>query len=144
MANPCPNLQKSGIPEGSKRATASQEILRRLKNTSRELGAEIITEILTDYMGELTMGGYTFNWRREVLLGAVIGYRRLWVQEHQGTGQINRDSKVTSLKRRAQKLTGKSEWFKNKTTKKDPLKLTKFSRNVRSHNGLQDGLTIIS
>ena len=31
MANPCPNLQKSGIPEGSKRATASQEILRRLK-----------------------------------------------------------------------------------------------------------------
>ena len=103
-------------------------------DTSRELGAEIITEILTDYMGELAMGGYTFNWRREVLLGAVIGYRRLWIQEHQGTGQINRDSRVTCIKRRAQKLTGKSEWFKNKTTKKDPLKLRKptFKTRIRS------------
>ena len=58
MANKCPNLQKSGIPEGSKRATASQEILRRLKNTSRELEPSIINNVLQDYMGELAMGGY--------------------------------------------------------------------------------------
>ena len=38
MANKCPNLMRSGLPEGSKRATVTNEIHRRLKNTSRELG----------------------------------------------------------------------------------------------------------
>ena len=70
MANPCPNLQRSGIPDGNKRATATQEIIRRLKNTSREAPTDIVKEILIDYMGELAQGGYSVKWRIEVLAAA--------------------------------------------------------------------------
>ena len=47
MANPCPNLRRSGLPEGTKRTTATNEIMRRIKNTSRELGHETIKGVLT-------------------------------------------------------------------------------------------------
>ena len=59
MANKCPNMAKSGLSEGTKKSSASQEVLRRLKNTSRELPPKVIKEILIDYMGELAMGGYS-------------------------------------------------------------------------------------
>ena len=84
MANKCPNLYKSGIPDGSKRATASNEILRRLKNTSRELEDDTITSILKEYMSELALGGYPEIWRVEILRAAITGYKRLWNLEASG------------------------------------------------------------
>ena len=56
MANPCPNLRRSGPPEGTKRATVTNEIIRRLKNTSRELGPETIKAVPTDYLRQLAIG----------------------------------------------------------------------------------------
>ena len=56
MANKCPNLMRSALPEGSKRAIVTNKIHRRLKNTSRELGDQVITEVLKEYMGELARG----------------------------------------------------------------------------------------
>ena len=64
MANRCPNLQKSRIPEGSNRGTASQECLRRLKNTSRELEPNTVKMILTEYMSELAQRGFSLKWRK--------------------------------------------------------------------------------
>ena len=46
MANPCPNMKRSGLPEGTKCATLRAEIHRRLRSTSIELGSDRITEIL--------------------------------------------------------------------------------------------------
>ena len=34
MANKCPNLMRSGLPEGLKRTAVTNKIHRRLKNTS--------------------------------------------------------------------------------------------------------------
>ena len=110
MANPCPNLQCSGIPDGSQRATATQEIMRRLKNTTRE-APELVPRILTEYMGELAQGGYPLSWRKQVLSAAIRGYVKIWNLETKGEGFVNRPDHVTKDKRRAAKLNGSSTWF---------------------------------
>ena len=78
MANKCGNLVKSAHPQSSKRKTCVQECLRRFKNTSRELPLSHIQDVIRDYMTELGHGGYSLQWRKEVLQDAVKGYTRIW------------------------------------------------------------------
>ena len=49
----CVMLDRSAMPSGTVNATVSAELLRRYKNTSRELGQEHIEEILQEYPSEL-------------------------------------------------------------------------------------------
>ena len=58
------------------------------------------------------MGGYSHQWRSEVLLSATKGYARIWELEASGQGFVNTPNHVTANKRRADKLIGKSNWFK--------------------------------
>ena len=117
MANKCPNLMRSGLPESSKRATVTNEIHSRIKNTSRELEDDRITAVLTDYMSELAQGGYPLKWREEVLRAAIIGYRKIWANECNGSGFVNRPDHENKSRRRAAKLTGNSTWFQVKGSK---------------------------
>ena len=57
------------------------------------------------------MGGYPLDWRRDVLIAAFRGYKRIWALEAEGKGHINRPEHASRLKRRAAKLTGKADWF---------------------------------
>ena len=57
-------------------------------------------------MGELALGGYNLEWRKEVLSSAIVGYVRIWNNECEGKGFVNRPDHVTKTKRRATKLTG--------------------------------------
>ena len=65
-----------------------------------------------DYMGELATGGYSHQWRCVVLLSTIKGYLRIWELEVTGTGNVNMPNHVTAAKRRANRLIGKSSWFK--------------------------------
>ena len=119
MANKCGNLKQSGLPEQQKVNTAVQEVLRRLKYTSRELSTEDYEATLRDYIGELAMGEYSHQWRSEVLNSAVKGYAKIWELEATGIGYVNRPNHVTATKRRSNKLIGKSNWFKVTKSKDD-------------------------
>ena len=85
---------------------------QEVENTSRELSVTEYEVTLRDYMGELAMGGYSHQWRCEVLLSAIKGYSRIWDLEVTGKGHVNRPNHVTAAKRRANKLIGKQMWFK--------------------------------
>ena len=74
MADPTPNRANNANHPQTKVTTATQEILRRIKNTSRSNPPEVIEKILLTYMRELEAGGYPFSWRRMVLEAAVKGY----------------------------------------------------------------------
>ena len=65
-------------------------------------------------MGELEAGGYKFAWRKEVLNSAITGYSKMRLKEIKGTGWVNRPESSGETKRRANRLTGKSTWFKEK------------------------------
>ena len=59
----------------------SNEIQRRMKNTSRDLPYPILDRILTNYMDELKLGGYSHKWRVTVLDCATKGFLRVWEKE---------------------------------------------------------------
>ena len=112
MASRTNNLNRAGLPESTKISTAVNEIHRRLKNTSRELETHETETVLREYMTELRWGGYPQVWREEVLGSAIKGYIKLWKLEIEGKGHINRPQHTTQLKRRAQKLEGAMNWFR--------------------------------
>merc|ERR1711954_204543 len=106
MASRCNNRFRGGIPNGSKIATGTNEVLRRLKNTSRDLPNDIIVKILEDYMQELREAEYPKSMRLEMLQSACKGYSRIWKLECEGKGHVNRPGFTTETKRRAEKLSG--------------------------------------
>ena len=52
------------------------------------------------------MGGYPLEWRRDVLISKLRGYKQIWALEVEGKGHINRPEHTSRTKRRAAKLTG--------------------------------------
>ena len=111
MSNRTPNLAHSAIPESMKVSTASGEILRRLKNTSRDLPPGRIEGVLKTYMQELKEGGFPQAWREDALLSAVTGYERMWRKEVEGKGRLNRPAHTTVVGRRWKRLIGRTRWF---------------------------------
>ena len=63
MANPVPNIRQSATPESQKVPTAVNELMRRIKTTSRDLPPTVIERISKEYIEELREGGYSLEWR---------------------------------------------------------------------------------
>ena len=61
MAATLTMLARSAIAEGTKVATASAELLRRLKRTSTYLGTETVEDILMKYMDDLAAMGFPYH-----------------------------------------------------------------------------------
>ena len=57
MASKTANKESNGLPEKTKISTAINEVLRRCKNTSRNLDDHYLENVLKDYMAELKEGG---------------------------------------------------------------------------------------
>ena len=92
-------LARSAIAEGTKVATASAEIQRRLKRTSTYLGTGTHETILRKYMDDLAAMGFPHQWRKKVLTGAMKGYRRILFREAQGTTTRNGLGQETAVAR---------------------------------------------
>ena len=117
MASKTANKESNGLPEKTKISTVINEVLRRCKNTSRNLDDHYLENVLKDYMAELKEGGYPKSWRMEILQSALKGYARFWKLEVEGKGYVNRPVWVTKNKRRAARLEGNKNWFQ--ITKKE-------------------------
>ena len=92
-------INRSAVPEKTKVTTATDEILRRLKNTHTRLGREKVEEILVQYMDDLQGMGYPHQWRKNVLEAAVRGYLKI------PDDKIHRHGASTALARRKRKST---------------------------------------
>ena len=112
MASGTNNQFSGGIPLEIEIATGTQEVIKRLKNTSHELEPSIIEQVLLDYMQELREGGYPIEVRTEMLQSCIKGYCKMWNLEVQGQGFVSGPGKATATKRRAKKL-GQHNWFKS-------------------------------
>ena len=103
MASRLNNRYRDALPEGTKITTGVQEVLRRLRNTSRDLPPENAENIIRDYMQELREGGFPKKVRLEIVQSATVGFGRLWEKEIKGETRINRPPEATEKKRRAEK-----------------------------------------
>ena len=70
-------LATAANPWQQKRTTLTQELIRRLRNTRKELSCQRKQEILSDYMQMLKNSGYTVNFLREILSSGLNGYNKI-------------------------------------------------------------------
>ena len=111
MANRTPLNSRSAAPLKMQVQTATNEYLRRMRNTSRELQENHLISILEDYSCDLKRGGYHPNWINTCLEAACTGYGRKVKSEIEGGEPVNRAAHMGARGRRIKALTGKSTWF---------------------------------
>ena len=108
-------MESSAMPKRTKISTLSQEIIRRMKNTSRNISNERRNEILSEFMKKMKRSGYNAKTRREVLISGMKGYIKMVRTEEEGGTKVNRPRWEGATTRRYRKLAGKSNWYKKKS-----------------------------
>ena len=76
MANKLNNRYIQALPEGVKVTTGVQELMRRLRNTSRNRPPINTETVILEYMQELREGGYPLKVRIEMLKAATTGFEK--------------------------------------------------------------------
>ena len=135
MANKVQNRANKALPEKQKVTSATQEVIRRMKNCSTWILPNLVKDVLLDYMGELKAGGYSTSWRRDILQSGLLGFGRMWSLQETDCKRINRPEATTALKRRAPNLVGQQTWFKGKLAKapKRRVGAKKNKKHTKAH-----------
>ena len=77
MVSPLVLHKRSAMPEGLRRATLNQELVRRMVNTSKSVDITTRVEIINNYSQKLINSEYTVEKAKNVVIGGLKGYERL-------------------------------------------------------------------
>ena len=105
-------LQNSAMPEKVKRSTLTEEGVRRLRNTKREIPWEEKAEILSEFSHKLMLSGYSQKFRSETIKSAVAGYRKQVARADAGVRPLHRPREWQEQERRKKKLLSKTSWYR--------------------------------
>ena len=112
MASKFVIMENSALPHRIKMTTLCQEVIRRMRNTCRDVSCERRGEILSVYMRKLQRSGYSVAMREKVAQAGVRGYLRMVKEEEEGGRKVNRPRQDGEEERRYRRLAGKSSWFR--------------------------------
>ena len=112
-------MESSALPKRMKITTLSQEVVRRMRNTSRGVSSQRRGEILSEFMLKLRRSGYSEADRLNICTSGLRGYLRMVRTEMSGGRRVNRPRQDGEHERRMKRLTGKVSWFKTKKRKED-------------------------
>ena len=92
-------LAKTAMEENVKHQLIANDLVRRLLNTSEELGAEYIGAVVDQYAQELSYSGYSMEQIRRVIVNGIKGYegrnrrRRKDGRSIRSTAKVSRGSR---------------------------------------------------
>ena len=122
----------SAMPENSKMATLNQELVRRMMNTSEDLGMDERVLVVEDYCQKLANSGYKKPQITKVVVGGLTGYERslsLLDPTSSKFRPLHESRKHNMRSRRITKMMAKQNWFKRKSaTEPDDSPLKKKVR----------------
>ena len=108
-----PIMVSSALPTNVKRATMTNECLRRLRNTSRDLPWSVHADILSEFSFDLKNMGYDARFRAKVVTAAITGYRRQCELADTGARPLHRPREFDAKNRRFKKLMSRDgAWLK--------------------------------
>ena len=129
---------KSAMPENTKIATLSQEIVRRMQNTGRDVDEQNRVKILDDFMIKLSRSKYNEKQRMEILKSGLNGYYNKVIRENKGGEKINRDSRKNRGMRKVQKIIKKDKWHQRKKDDETNIKQTNKHRGSNKRKAALD------
>ena len=122
----------TALPQKMK--TTSNELMRRLMNTSQGLpdSDANMVEAVNRYMVKMRNSGYGEKYRWYTFVNTVRGYRRRVMEVEEGVRPLYRETKNGERERHMAKTSAFSKWFKKRANKEDTLKETEPKTIKRS------------
>ena len=105
-------MSRSALPNRIKKASLSQEGLRRLRNTRPDKVEERKGKLLADMAEGMMKSGYPEQYRQEVLEASVIGYQRQVAASEAGEKPLYRPREWRRQERANKKRLKKSSWYR--------------------------------
>ena len=110
----------TAMDENQKIKTLSNELTRRLLNTSESLGDEERVVVVDRYTQKLINSGFGVEQTRKIVVNGILAYERKLRESRTIPGRkIHRTAQESSGKRLRKKLLDKTEWFKKKKRVED-------------------------
>ena len=109
----CKNIMhaQSAISSSCKKSVHTQEVLRRLFNSSRRLDWKTETApVITDYMARMMQAGYPVQYRKDTLCRCLRIYDKMVNDDIHGIRPLYRPKGYESETRRKEKHTKKNSW----------------------------------
>ena len=106
--------RKSALGENVKIASLTQNLIRRMKNTSELLPDDERIQIVENYVTQLKASGYSEEQCKRIIEAGLKGYETLLRKCLNGTAKMHRSAEEGAETRRVKKLLGKSNWFKER------------------------------
>ena len=111
MVNDKVIMAGSAQPNRVKFAIISQEIIRRMKNMSRECEWEERVSVLNHFIVKMARSGHTEEMRGEILKAGLRGNYKMVEKEVLGVSKFNRLADEGRRQREIKKILGPTEWF---------------------------------
>ena len=123
-----PNMvlhRRSAMPEGTRRATLNQELIRRMVNTSEMVEIENRIEIVDRYAQKLINSEYSLEQTRGAIVAGLKGYERLLsLSLDEGNPRwkpLHLSARWNAKNRRVAKQRTKNNWYKGKSVVDPPV-----------------------
>ena len=113
-------LSRTAMPEDSKMRSLSNDLIRRMLNTSKRVSVDKRLEIVYNFAQKLFNSGYKFEQVRKICIAGLKGYEKLLKAiQKPGGRKLHRTSGDSSSARAQKKLTEKNEWFRKQRQEND-------------------------
>ena len=112
MSNHRVMLARSAMPPNIKRNSLAQEVIRRLRNTSRDLPWSEKAAILTQFSHSMMCSGYSEKFRYDILQAGVTGFERQCERADNGGSPVHRPRSYNIEERRKKKMLTKTFWYR--------------------------------
>ena len=106
--------RKSALGENCKIASLSQNMVRRMKNTSEDLPNSERIAIINDFSAQLGASGYSDTQIHRVVSAGLTGYQKLVEKCQKGEAVMHRSAAEGFASRFRKKLLSPSNWFRPK------------------------------
>ena len=114
MANKKVMARKSAMGENMKIASLSQDLVRRMKNTSSRLPQSSRNEVVNQYTIKLASSGYSLDQVHRIVVAGLRGFEKKVKKQLAGKGLIHQSAAGGAAKRNRKKLLDRTNWFRGK------------------------------
>ena len=125
-------MEQSAMPMNNKNASLSQDLIRRMVNTSEMGSQRERNQIVEKYISRLRLSGYNGEQCKNIVESGLKGYQSKLENCKKFKSKLHRPASSTIEKRYLKKLTEKTSWFKNKEKQEDEIGEDEVERNVRA------------
>ena len=105
-------MERSAMSDRQKRVSLTQEVIRILRNTKKELPDSVKNDLLSEFSLRMMMSGYSEKFRLEVISSGVAGYEKQLARAAAGTCPLYRPKGYEKEERRKKNLIKKRSWYK--------------------------------